>query len=453
MKPSHSPRLAGQGYCFVLALLTACGPNVSTHGDASDTHAADIADALAPDVAIDNPLVTDVATDVPASDAGTPCDPGSPIAAVIAGMAPGSWRELPNTPMSAVCPAPYEHYGCEAVMSAWSGGAYDTLHDQLLVFGGGHHDSYYNNVFAFHLSTMTWQRWTELPAGWAGDSHPAVGDDIRVETCGLYPVAASLDIPAAWLTMSGYVQPDRCDDPMIASQLDPQQPRSTHTYGNVAYSPLTDRFYNLGSVALWPSGQSGSSRVMGFDFATSRWVRGANNPQPFFGHSATDARGHIWYLGSANLVEYDPMADVWTPTASPTSGTYTGSVDVDTQRNTLVMTADGMSIDTYAIGQPGAPHAMVASTGLAAPLVRSSGFAYDDALDRFVAWSGGRTLYFLDPATWHFTALAATGDDPGAPAANGTFGRFRYSPRCQVFVGVNSTMSNVFVFKPPVAAP
>ena len=403
-------------------------------------------------------------------DAGPPVDSGVPflcppdagatsdVDAVIAAMAPGSWKELPCTQMAQVCPQPYDHYLCGAVMDAWSGGAFDPVADRLIVAGGGHSDSYYNDVFGFDLGTASWRRWTELPNGMDGQSAAPVFSDKRVEDCGLYPRAASLCIPNEWLTPTGYLDPARCDDPAITPQLDPQQPRSRHTYGNVAFSPATGRFYLLGGGALFPSGQTGTARVDGFDFDAGVWIRSADNVDDFYGTSATDGQGRIWYLGAHDLSRYDPIADAWTVWPGEgqdfNSGAvygYYASADVDTTRDVLVVTSDGQQLETYQLADGGLT--TVAATGLAAPLPSEAGMAYDPAIDRFVWWNGGQQLYFLNPATWAWTRVQGQGDLPGPPASNGTFGRFRYSPRRNVFVAVSTTETNVFLFKPPAAAP
>lgn len=393
----------------------------------------------------------------PGTDAGGEPDAGGimpgPVDPIIDAMPAGSWKELPGTNMADVCPPPYSSYPCESVMIAWSGGAYDALRDRLIVWGGGHGDSPYNNVFTFDLASMKWKRWTDLPAGMTGDTTPSIFQDKRVETCGLYPSGASLTIPDAWLTPTGYVMPDKCDDPSIVAQLDPQQPRSAHTYGNVAFSPATGRFYILGSVGLYPSGQSGTSRVMGFDFATSQWTRGANNPVTDYGASAADAKGHLWYVGAKKLHEYDPEADTWTAHPPDGQGYYYAGSDVDTKRNILAMTADGVSVSTYALGDAAKTHAMVTTTGLGAPLGGAPGFLYSPALDRFAAWSGGRAVAILDLPAAKWTVVEGTGDDPGMQASNGTYGRFRYSPARNVFVVVSGTQRNVFLWKPPATAP
>ena len=373
--------------------------------------------------------------------------------AIIAAMPPGSWKELPGTHLADVCPAPYTSYPCEAVMIAWSGGAYDTLRDRLVVWGGGHADSPYNNVFTFDLASMAWKRWTELPAGMTGDTTPDVFKDKRVETCGLYPKVPVLTIPDAWLIPTGYLMPEKCEDPTIAAQLDPQQPRSAHTYGNVAFSQATGRFYVLGSIGLFQSGQSRASRVVSFDFGTSLWGRGADNLVVDYGASAADANGHLWYVGPQKLQEYDPVANTWTAHAADGDGYYYAGADIDTKRNVLALTNDGTSVSTYALGTADTAHVKVTPSGLSAPLGGAPGLAYSPVLDRFVAWSGGPKLSLLDLPSSKWTVVSGTGDDPGPPAANGTFGRFRYSPSRNVFVVVSGTQRNVSLWKPPATAP
>lgn len=430
-----------------ILLFSACGSSSSSDPDGSvpveqpgDSGGPVLADGTAPGA--DASVVPDAGGIVP-----------GPVDAIIAAMPPGSWKELPKTTMADVCPTPYSTFACEAVMIAWSGGAYDSLRDRLVVWGGGHADSPYNNVFTFDLASMTWKRWTDLPAGMTGDTTPDVFKDKRVETCGLYPKVASLTIPDAFLGPSGYVLPDKCDDPTISAQLDPQQPRSAHTYGNIAFSKATGRFYVLGSIGTFQSGQSSTQRVMGFDFATSQWTRGANNPVIDYGASASDANGHLWYVGPRKLHEYDPKADIWKSHAPDGEGYYYAGSDVDTKRNVLALTANGTSVSTYALADAAKTHAMVTTTGLSAPIGAAMGFAYSPVLDRFVAWSNGRNLAILDLPAAKWTVLAGTGDDPGAPASNGTYGRFRYSPARNVFVVVSGTKRNVFLWKPPATAP
>ncbi len=385
--------------------------------------------------------------------AGSPLD--GPLDALIAAMPPGSWKELPGTAMQPVCPSD-DYYACRAVLVAWSGGVLDSVNDRLVVFGGGYSDSYVNSVFTFDLGTGLWKRWTSLPAGLTGGIQPAFVD-MRIEPCGFYPSVASLDIPAGWLDTNGYLLPSYCDDPSIVAQLDLQQPRSTHSFGNLAFSAATGRFYLLGGTHQYHSGQAYSPHLLSFDFTTGLWARGPLNEQLGHGASATDASGHVWYLGNdaGHLASYDPVADAWTTYQAPSLGYYYSGAAIDPVRHRLVLTHDGSVVTTYDLDSPDAAPQQPPTAGLSAGLQGEGapGFEYLPSLDRLVMWTGGRAIQWLDPSTWTWTSVEGSGDDPGAPALNGTFGRFRYSPKRGVFLVINAIDANVFLFKPPLAAP
>ncbi len=395
---------------------------------------------------------------LPTRDAGPlPAYDGGPnvVADFIALMDPNSWREIPNTFMSAVC-SNVNHYPCEAVVTAWGGGAYDTVNDRLIIFGGGHADSFVNSVFAFDLGPMKWVRMSEMPPALDVDGPmPAVYFDKRLETCGLYPSVTTLTIPPEFLTPSGYVMRDKCDDPSIASQMDPQQPRSTHTYGNIAFSQATKAFYNLGSSALYPSGQATATRVMSFDFDTRLWTRRAENNHINIGAaSATDGRGHIYYTTTYSVSEYDPIADTWAdlPGSSDTASYYSGAA-VDTKRNRLIVTANGVDIQTWRLSDAVIARLATTTTGLAAPIATQLAFEYDSTLDRYFAWSGGKTVNWLNPATEAWAASTGTDEDPGAHPVNGVYGKMRYSKKYNVYVLVRAANQNVMLYKPPTVAP
>ncbi len=399
------------------------------------------------------PVGADAAS--PGRDAAAPgpdaasIDAGS-VEGIIATMPENSWRRLTDTRLASVCPKTLNHYQCDAVTGAWSGAAYDPESDRLVVFGGGHNDGFLNNVFGFDVRARAWTRWTELPAPLDGlpDSNaaiPAVYQDKRIETCGLYPKGSTLTIDAAWLTPTGYLPYAKCDDPAIVPQLDDQQPRSAHTYGNLAVTG--GRFLILGAAGLYPSGQAGSPRVMAFDFGTRRWERRAENPIAGYGTSAVDAKGHVFYAGNSALQEYDPVANTWT--AVPNGGSadgYYAAAAVDTVRNRLVLTRNGATVHTWALGAGYAHEAR--ATGLSPALPEALGFDYATHLDKFIAWPGGTEVAVLDAASLMWTRVTTGGDDPGPRTQNGTFGRFRYAPKLKVFVLVNDANQDVLLYKP-----
>jgi hypothetical protein len=389
------------------------------------------------------------------------CDPSTPLGAVVAAMAPGTWHELPNTLMKDICPQPYDHYLCEYVFSNWDGGVYDSKRDQLIVWGGGHAGGYYNNLFGFDLINLKWARINEPIA------FRDFLADATLQSCALYPKdgVTSYVVPPAMAPKPGEsVNYKYCDDPAIAGQLDDQQPRVTHSYGNIAYSPVTDRMYVLGSAALYIA-SGGSPRVEGFDLVGKKWIRGADNTDASFGVSATDEKGHIWFLGQQHLQEYDPTTDVWTQKSAPAAGAYYAGAAVDRKRHILSAirigndAGDVLEVHSYALPSPSTNVAQMIK--LPRAVSGAPGVEYSPALDRYVVYSTERTtppamgenreVYLLNPETWELTVVPAAGDDPGPAQIEGTFGRFRYNERCDVFVIAHSSERNVFLFKPPAA--
>jgi hypothetical protein len=78
------------------------------------------------------------------------------------------------------------------------------------------------------------------------------------------------------------------------------------------------------------------------------------------------------------------------------------------------------------------------------------GFVWDPIIEKFVAWSGGADVYTLDGTTHAFTRVAPAATNtviPTAAAAQGTYGRFRYSPKYNAYVVVNSVDQNVFIYR------
>jgi hypothetical protein len=389
------------------------------------------------------------------SAAGTPAS----VDAVIAAMPTNSWKSLPGTQMKDVCPTPYNGYACWSVIGAWSGGAYDEKRERMIVYGGGHADSWYNNVFAFDLASMKWLRLSEMPAG-AGEKPPPGWTDKRTETCGYYTKGVP-NIPAELLGPSGYVLHDKCFVEPVLSQLDFQQPRSPHSYGGVFVDRLKDRYCSLEGQGF-PSGQAIARVVNCFDPATGQWSRIADRPNGIgtYGQTALDSFGHVWSVPSSGgyVSEYDPVANAWTTYgyANYESG---GGTDIDRKRNQLYVlypqSTGAYSVRRWDLTSPSSLRAnqtytQVISTGDIPTTATGErpGFAYADAKDLFFLWGGGRDVYTFDSNTAVWKRHSPTGDDPGVQQKWGNYGRFRYSPKHRVVVLVNDTSQNVFIYKP-----
>jgi hypothetical protein len=83
----------------------------------------------------------------------------------------------------------------------------------------------------------------------------------------------------------------------------------------------------------------------------------------------------------------------------------------------------------------------------------SPGLAYDAVQDKIIGWPGGNTVYIIDTSQTISagpTLTCKTATFPGGPPAsetNGTFGRFRYFPRLNIFALVNDWQQNAFILR------
>lgn len=327
-------------------------------------------------------------------------------------LKPGEWYEVPDSRLDAVKPAaPVPGVvGVVAVMNAWSGGAYDTKRERLLVWGGGHSDYSGNEIYAFDMNTLKWARVNEPTVDVGG-----------TESSGVYPDGA---------------------------------PRSRHTYNSIQYVPLLDRFCGFGAAGLYPGGQVGTARTECFDFDDRRWTRMADaKTYGIASFSAVDPMtGAVW-AGKGTLTRFEPTANAWnarTEYDNDIEWTNYLTMETDPKRRLLIAAGAG-KLYKWNIANPDAEIRAVplATTGGASVIgVGAPGLAYDPVGERMVAWGGGPDVYSLDPDAKAWTRHARTGGaTPTAPEPNGTYGRFRYAPAKNVFVLVNRVDQNVFVFR------
>jgi hypothetical protein len=124
-------------------------------------------------------------------------------------------------------------------------------------------------------------------------------------------------------------------------------------------------------------------------------------------------------------------------------------MDIDPVARKLVAVGGG-EVWYWDISNPagGVGQTLTATTG-ATGLVSANdpGFAYDPVTGKILGWSSGQTVYSLDVPSKTWTSISASGANPGSPNGTGTYGRFRYSPAHYVFVFVNTTSADVFVYK------
>lgn len=358
------------------------------------------------------------------------------IAPFIADMLPGHWAEVPNSRMTGILyhgPLASEIHAAEgpaAVVNDWSGGALDTKRNKLIIWGGGHNGYAGNEVYAFNLNTLKWERLSNPSsiAGYDGKS-------------GEYPDGT---------------------------------PASTHTYDAITYLP--DPYDGLFASILPSVYQTGtSSRVTWFfDLKTDTWKKLCPALEGSIGNSMTaydPATGHVWeqggvFSGDVYILEYDPRENAWTRrnNGSDSLPYYVQTVAIDPVEHLLVAAGGGTNlmfqhlptlaaVDVWNLEKPGNAKTPIRSGPTDVENADSPGFVWYPPGKVFVGWPNrGDAIYALDPNTWTWKMHPPAAGNRVVPrpstAPGGTFGRFQYVPSMRVFVLVNAPDQNVYIYKP-----
>lgn len=359
--------------------------------------------------------------------------------ALLATMAAGSWKAAGTNTLSAVAygsnagddatlaASIRQNSGPAAIMSAWGGATFDPVNSRLILCNGGHQDYWGNEVYAFNLKTLSW-------ANLSKPTDPSLVDSSR----------------------------------LIASDGTPAAP---HNYNGLVWDPSKNKVLFLGSGVWFPlSGETNiawymdpSTMVRGTTAGTggtSSWTRinddlfqngqGSSNSQAVFDTTS----GHIWawQWQSFGLFEYNPTTGIWSthgssaPGSTITAGNQTSSCQPGVK---LVSTGGGW---TYWWDFTGVLHIQTTTGDKTAENAAGPGFQWHPPTGKFIAWTGGTTIYTLDPNTWVWTAVAMTAagtDIPTATQPNGTFGRFRYDAAHNCVIAVNDITQTVFMGKLP----
>jgi len=85
------------------------------------------------------------------------------VAGPVETLQPGTWYEVPGSNLRSVeaRPTPPGSTGLSSIMKSWSGGAFDSQRDRLIVWGGGHTNYAGNEIYTFDLNTLQWTRLTD----------------------------------------------------------------------------------------------------------------------------------------------------------------------------------------------------------------------------------------------------------------------------------------------------
>jgi len=334
------------------------------------------------------------------------------LAGPIEDLQPGQWYEAPNSHLNTVLPSPVPYGDPASIMIAWSGGAYDTQRNRLLVLGGGHADYGGNEVYAFDIGTLRWSRiWGPSP------SIPPPG--------------------ACNLTYSD------------------GNPASRHNYDAVEYLPNQDRLHLQGGSLFCSSGNAGPD-TWSLSLSAGTWTRRADMPNQGGQLELTTAydpvTGHLFCAGPASfndLMEYDPVANTWTTKGDQGAG-YGQVGAIDPVRRKYITLGNGGPVYIWNIGGSGTvPRATLATSGdKSMEAERYPGIDFDPVSNLLVAWGGGGSVYTLNVSTGVWTKRTPVGSVlPTSPPSQGTYGRFRYIPSKNVFIVANHIDENVFFYK------
>lgn len=416
------------GAVALLALLlapAACdeGGDGDADGDADvdgDTDVDGDSDADA-DTDGDSAADADVDRDAGIEGCADPADPTLTDAERrLLAMPADSWLAAPGTRLLDVCDSVTAYgdgvhlvMGCTAVVSAWSGGAFDATRGRMIVWGGGHNDYGGNEVYAFDLRTMTWAQLTE-------PSPPPFGRD----------------------------------------PLEDGRPVSRHTYDGVEV--LAHRDSLLGWGGSRATDGAGTDLTWELDLEGLTWTNRAPTPPRYsspydFGLAYDPVSRRVFLHSHAVLSVYDPDSNVWTELADFGYPPWTHHYDswssrtgaVDPVRRLFVTLGGGAEmlvwdIDAGEVLSLDGPWSGV--TGGEEVLARPApGLDFDVAAGQLVAWSGGAPVA-LDEAARSWLPLSGEGA-PAVQNGNGTFGRFRYVVRYNVFVLVSSADADVMFYK------
>ncbi|MBK8480052.1 MAG: hypothetical protein IPL40_02585 [Proteobacteria bacterium] len=333
-----------------------------------------------------------------------------------------SWATAPNTALFDLCRAAatygdgvYLVGGCANVVGAWGGGAYDPIHRKMLLWGGGHNDYGGNELYAFDLPSWTWEQLTE-------PSRPPFNED---------PLADG-------------------------------QPVSRHTYDGLQYLTHANRFFAAGGSRSTDG--AGTRLTWTFELATKIWTNQEPSgsflaSSPYSWATAYDPTTRLLFLhAQAGLNSYDFATNTWTQLINFGFPPYTGKYDgwgsrrglVDTKRGLFVTLGGGSQMLVYDLAQgkvASLDAAWTVTGGAALEAAPAPGADYDPQADALVAWIGGAP-YVLElkatPRAWVRTSAA---NAPLAQVATGTFGRWRYLAKYNVFLLINDARGDVVFYK------
>ena len=325
------------------------------------------------------------------------------------------WYQIPNTSIQSLCPTYSEiqgQTGCKAVMASWSGGLFDTKRNRLVIHGGGHNDYYGNEIYAIDLN-----------------ANPIAAILVKDTSHGS-AVSNLSSCPEAYMDGT---------------------PNARHIYDGELYLTNQDTYFLYGAFKS-PCG-NGSDGQWQYSPSAGSWSQqtpsthpshATNGSVPQFAFDSTS--GNIYEVESNTGIfwQYNPATNTFTNLKSVTActGVLNMTTAIDPVRRLYFCVGNG-GFGKVSLTSPYTATKLT-GTGCSTLIGKGGpGFAYDPVQKLMVGWAGGDTAYIYNPDTDSCSSVTYSGG-PTVIQANGTYGRFNYSPASGVFVVSNSIDTNAY---------
>ena len=342
------------------------------------------------------------------------------------------WADLPGTTLQAVAPVACAGAGTPAaycsgntatysfnvaaynVMNAWGGAAADTVHNQLIVTGGGHSDYNGNEVYSLNLN---------LPN----------------------PTMTRQTNPSGPYNATGQANADGT-------------PVSRHSSGGLVYLPNEDAVLYLG-YGVGPTPLPATT-AWWYSRAAKSWTqKGAlpdmgNNTGWLCALDTTQASESVVCvdLQYNNLFRYTPASDTWTTLGSGTAKVpYLGNCVVHPDQKVMICIgpASGQAAGIYSISlkSPYSTTNITSSTSGCSALygVNGPGLDFDSSTGLIVGYTGsGNSVVLFDVISGICQTKTFSGGPSTSGYAAGMFGRLAYFPKLNKHVIVNNATGDAF---------
>ena len=171
-------------------------------------------------------------------------------------MRPNSWWSVPKTHLRDVAPSRAKYpriqarMGVKAVVANWSGGAFDTRRSRLIVWGGGHNGYGGNEIYAFNVDSLKWERLTDPTPNPVNGPRAQVNPDGTPNSRHTYNGLACVAHADRFFASGGAVHALDPSTSIWTAYQAPGAPRPTKTgiYGRWQYVPGLDVFILVTSV-------------------------------------------------------------------------------------------------------------------------------------------------------------------------------------------------------------